>query len=108
GRAWTQLVRAWAHFEKAERYEEKAKLRTEGRPACVAAWIARARSTTYRPNLVKLSLFEKAFNTWWVGLQPAWRVENGEILRTQTGNLEDLRRPGKNGLLSVLAALFFW
>ncbi|KAF8190124.1 hypothetical protein BJ912DRAFT_850288 [Pholiota molesta] len=81
GPAWQQLVRAWAHFERAESYEEKGKLGTVGRPACVAAWIARARSATYKPSTEHLSA---------------------------GGNLENLRRPGKNGLLSVLAALFFW
>ena len=41
-------------------------------------------------------------------MQPQWRFgEDGKLLRV-AGALEDLRRPGTNGLLSVIAALFFW
>ncbi|KAF8196481.1 hypothetical protein BJ912DRAFT_846763 [Pholiota molesta] len=51
GPSWVQLVRAWAHFEKDSGYEEQAKLGSAGRPPCVTAWIARARSVTYKPDL---------------------------------------------------------
>jgi hypothetical protein len=109
GPAWMELIRAWAHFEKELDYSEEAKLGTKGRPPCVAAWIARARTSTYRPDLGPLAAFEKSFRTWWKSLQPEWR-RNGPSanLSRDMGNLDDLRRPGKNGLLSVLAALFFW
>ena len=43
-------------------------------------------------------------------MQPKWRLsKKGEILtRKMDGDLDGLRKPGLNGLLSVLAALFFW
>ncbi|KAF9471459.1 hypothetical protein BDN70DRAFT_819959 [Pholiota conissans] len=84
GPAWMQLVRTWAQFEKVENYKEMGKLGSSGRPSCVASWIKYARSANFRPDIGSLPLFEK------------------------TGNLSDLRRPGKNGLVSVIAALFFW
>jgi hypothetical protein len=52
---------------------------------------------------------ETQFNTWWVRLQPEWRVSNGKLVRGNIGGSWDsLRFPGQNGLQSVLAALFFW
>ena len=43
-------------------------------------------------------------------MQPKWRLsKKGEILtQKMDGDLDGLRKPGLNGLLSVLAALFFW
>ncbi|KAF9472053.1 hypothetical protein BDN70DRAFT_819199 [Pholiota conissans] len=82
GPAWLQLVRTWAHFENAERFAERGKLGTTGRPACISLWIKYARSASFRPDLV--------------------------LRQDASGDLTNLRRPGKNGLLSVLAALFFW
>lgn len=110
GPAWMQQVRSWARFEEAACYEECEKLGTNCRPPCIAAWIARARSTTYRPDLGKLPSFEQAFGAWWAGLQPEWHREGaGRVLQRKGGNdVEALQHPGKNGLLSVLAALFFW
>ncbi|KAF9470225.1 hypothetical protein BDN70DRAFT_902281, partial [Pholiota conissans] len=109
GVSWVELVRSWAHFEKDSDYEEQEKLGAAGRPPCVKAWISRARSTTYRPDLGALPAFEKGFRVWWASLQPEWRCEGStEILKQQQGDLDNLRRPGKNGLVSVLAALFFW
>ncbi|KAF9472824.1 hypothetical protein BDN70DRAFT_775212, partial [Pholiota conissans] len=109
GLSWVELVRAWAHFERAESFEEVEKLGTTGRPPCISAWIARARARTYQPDLGTLSTFEKQFNSWWKSLQPEWR-RNGidGVLVKQPGNFEEIRRPGKNGIVSVIAALFFW
>ncbi|KAF9470354.1 hypothetical protein BDN70DRAFT_821488, partial [Pholiota conissans] len=84
-------------------------LGNQGRPAFIAEWIRYARAATYRPKNLKLEATEKTFWIWWRGLQPDWRADdgNGRLLRRE-GDLNPLRLPGKNGLLSVLAALFFW
>ncbi|KAF9471423.1 hypothetical protein BDN70DRAFT_820018, partial [Pholiota conissans] len=97
GPAWTKLVREWAHFESAEKFEEKGKLGSAGRPACISLWIKYARSASFRPDLGPLPRFEEAFNR-----------SNSILRRDTSGDLTNLRRPGKNGLLSVVAALFFW
>jgi len=46
----------------------------------------------------------------WLSLQPKWRLsKNGEILTWKMdGDLDGPRKPGLNGLLGVLAALFYW
>ena len=44
-----------------------------------------------------------------MSIQPDWRVSNGKLLvNAVDGDWEPLRRPGQNGLVSVLAALFYW
>ncbi len=40
-------------------------------------------------------------------MQPSWRTNNNNNGET-SGDWEKIRRPGVNGLLSVMAALFFW
>ena len=53
---------------------------------------------------------EKKFVNWWASLQPQWRLlENGKVDSSLTdGDWDDLRKPGLNGLYSVLVALFYW
>ena len=43
-------------------------------------------------------------------MQPAWRRENDKDVAwgNVIGDLGYLRKPGTNGLLSVVAGLFFW
>jgi len=47
---------------------------------------------------------------WWTGLQPKWRLlDDGEIdFSAVEGDLDELRRPGLRGLVSVLVGLFYW
>lgn len=54
--------------------------------------------------------FEKDFRAWWLFLQPKWRVGvKGTITdKCVDGNWDALRKPGLNGVVSLLAALFYW
>jgi hypothetical protein len=105
GLAFQNLVDAWLRYEVANDYQDDAKLGTTSRPACISAWIQRARSPKWRPNLAgQLDKLGSDFWSWWGSLQPEWRVE----FQRSNGDWEVLRKPGANGLVSVLAALFFW
>ena len=110
GERWAELVRLWVAFEQKERFKQRGKLSPKKRPDVVTEWIQRARSPTWQPVITNVSTFEKSFHAWWLSLQPKWRLsKNGEILtRKMDGDLDGLRKPGLNGLLSVLAALFYW
>ncbi|KDR75456.1 hypothetical protein GALMADRAFT_140956 [Galerina marginata CBS 339.88] len=79
-------------------------------PGDVKQWIQRARSPTWRPIIQDLAKFEREFGAWWTALQPEWRVEaeEGHAVEDGEGDWEVLRKQGLNGLLSLLAALFFW
>ncbi|KDR72463.1 hypothetical protein GALMADRAFT_73731 [Galerina marginata CBS 339.88] len=80
GPRWMELVALWVDFEAKEAYEERSKLSATGRPVVVKDWIQRARSPTWRPVIKDLAKFEREFGA----------------------------KPGVNGLLSLLATLFFW
>ncbi|KAF9471899.1 hypothetical protein BDN70DRAFT_819435 [Pholiota conissans] len=85
GEAWVLLLGSYIHFEKVSLYKEDGTLGTKDRPPFIADWIRYAR------------------------LQPEWRADDGSgILPREDGDLSAIRKPGKNGLLSVIATLFFW
>lgn len=107
GDEWSALVGLWEAFEVREGFTAPLNLSPKGRPPCVSDWIKRARSPAYRPTLSNLDNFERGFTEWWESLQPGWRRSPDGLTR-EAGDLEAVRKPGVNGLLSVLAALFFW
>jgi len=110
GPSWNQLVKAWAAFEAKSDFKELKKLSTTNRPSAVKSWIQRARTSAWRPVISNLADYESEFTAWWSSLQPEWRKSSsGKILFSKVdGDWEVLRRPGLNGILSVMAALFFW
>ena len=104
------LIRTWAAFEVKEGYNEIGKLDSKHRPTQIGDWIQRGRSEKWNPPNLSTDKFEKQFHLWWYHLQPAWRRENNNDIAwgSITGDLLHLKKPGTNGLLSVVAALFFW
>jgi hypothetical protein len=108
GEKWSHLVSTWLSLEIGAGFSSSTKLGTSKRPSCISDWIQRARTPTFRPNISDIHKFESNFLAWWTSLQPKWRHHDGELLRTGGNDWEPLRRTGINGLLSVLAALFFW
>ena len=110
GVVWAKLVDAWATFEGQAGYMGDKKLSTAHRPDAIKAWIARARSSSWRPAISDTSLYETEFTLWWAMLQPVWRKRSdGSIIFSKVeGDWEVLRRAGLNGVLSVMAGLLFW
>lgn len=102
------MVGKWEVFEAGASPGIPAKLSATGRPPCVAQWIQRARAPTYRAPIADFDVFALSFTNWWRVLQPEWRRVTDRVLARGTGDWESIRKPGTNGLLSVLAALFFW
>jgi hypothetical protein len=99
----------WATFEAKEGYKEVGRPTASGRPEVVSQWISRARSVTWRPNIMDVKGYEAKYNEWWKRLQPDWRVVNGRVdVNLTQGNWESLRMPGLNGFLSIISALFYW
>lgn len=107
---WLELLTVWKAFEEASKYKENGFLDNKGRPACVGLWMGRHRSITWRPVLPKLSVFEKEVRSWWISLQPSWRVtEEGSIISDELeGDWEAIRKPGLNGIHGALVCLFYW
>ncbi|KAK0495264.1 hypothetical protein EDD18DRAFT_1076179 [Armillaria luteobubalina] len=128
GPDWSEVVYSWVAFQVTNDFDSDDKLSAKGRPECVGQWIARARSQKWRltyANLNIVSKFQEPFWDWWVNLQPedhVGRSEDGiEDLRCELdGHLVQIHPSmdvnweclktylGKNSLVSVMAALFFW
>lgn len=108
GLEWKLLLSRWFKFEEQAGFQDSGKLGTRRRPRAVADWIQRARTPTFRPEITDFDEFAADFTAWWQSVQPEWRRSgNGEASRDD-GDWEDIRRSGVNGLVSVVAALFFW
>lgn len=110
GADWQTLVRKWVEFEGEHGYKQEGKkLGSKGRPQSITDWIRRARNSSYRPVIRDVKAFEASFWTWWTTLQPEWRLDNASTgLLQGSGSWDALRCSGQNGLLSAIAALFFW
>lgn len=109
GLRWTALLQAWVAFEEQHHYTGTTKLGTTSRPAAVGCWIQCARSAAYRPQITDFRSYEAMHLKWWLSLQPDWRLgEDEDVLNAVDGDWGELKKPGINGLVSILASLFFW
>lgn len=110
GGSWSLLVEAWLAFERKGHKQTSSILNSTYRPPAIRDWIQRARSVSYRPVITSTVDFEEAYMSWWKELQPPWRMScSGEIVYSKVdGDWGGMRTAGRNGLLSVVAALFFW
>ncbi|KAK6997417.1 hypothetical protein R3P38DRAFT_2797729 [Favolaschia claudopus] len=129
GDCFNHLLIAWAGLEQTYSWVKKApsgrsSLGTTGRPSQVALWIGAGRGLRggpmregAGPTIGSVVKFEETWWQWWSALQPAWRVRDGghpgRFSREEYGgktreDWETLRAPGQNGMLSVVAALYWW
>jgi hypothetical protein len=109
GPRWMELVAVWAAFEKQHGYAGPSKLASTNRPGAVAAWIQRARSPQFRPIIKDLVAYEAGYIAWWAALQPDWRVVHDHVVQDKVeGDWAVLRKPGANGIVSIMVALFYW
>ncbi|KAF9469422.1 hypothetical protein BDZ94DRAFT_1317322 [Collybia nuda] len=84
------------------------------RPEEVKKWITNGRRCSYRVEIEDLSQYTALWWRWWRSLQPKWRKYDSAgipISMVPSGKVEDwdvLFVPGVNGLLSVVASLYWW
>jgi hypothetical protein len=68
------------------------------------------------PAIGDLKRFGESWWKWWEELQLSWRVQDGDTGKFKrcaypvalTSNWKTLRAPGQNGVLSVVASLYWW
>lgn len=109
GSEWDALLSNWIKFELELGFEGRTRLGAKYRPRVITDWIQWGRSPTFRAEIKNIASFSTEFNTWWTSLQPDWRSNGPNAVLLRDGeDWECLRRPGINGLLSVIAGLFFW
>ncbi|EDR03724.1 uncharacterized protein LACBIDRAFT_331239 [Laccaria bicolor S238N-H82] len=108
GPEWLKMVGLWEAFERRHDFKPTNKqpnLSSSKRPPCIGEWLKNARRSSWRPlveNAVKFDKdFDADFGAWWGGLLRAQSV-------TSVRDWSPIAKPGVNGLLSVVAALFFW
>ncbi|KAJ7050754.1 hypothetical protein C8F01DRAFT_1263640 [Mycena amicta] len=111
---WSSLLRDFVALERAYDWKDDgALLSTQSRPDPVSAWVRNGRRPTTKiqiPNLVK---YEQRWWAWWRNNQPAWRKDGNDdasLARPDVdgGNWSPLNAPGQNGMLLVVASLFWW
>jgi hypothetical protein len=116
GPHFNALLDAWVRIEAACRFDNPPKpvLPKHGRPEQVDRWIKDARGHRNRPDPVvkKVQQYEKEWWGWWGTLQPAWRKKDADGNWGVDGpygkEWDSIGYWCENGLLSVVASLYFW
>ncbi|KAJ7790915.1 hypothetical protein B0H14DRAFT_2396096 [Mycena olivaceomarginata] len=87
--------------------------RGKHRPKQVTAWIGGRR--TARPDVADPVEYTAQWQMWWDSLQPAWRRRESDGTWSTTGGYGEggqewgpLYQWGVNGILSLVASLYFW
>ena len=108
GPSWCALIKAWMDFEVRHKFKEVAKLGAKNCPECIQEWMQRRRSTSWKPPINGVSVYESSFMSWWASLQPDWRLlADGRLdFSAVEGNWDGLRKPGLRGLHNVVVGLF--
>ncbi|KAJ6511747.1 hypothetical protein DFH09DRAFT_941798 [Mycena vulgaris] len=102
GTRWARVVELWWKLEDSTGWETKTKSHpTKNRPPQVKS--AHARS----PDLA-VEVFAQAWWAWWRGLNPEWRVQDGELVKEGSGSWDVLRYSGQNGFLNIIMCLKWW
>jgi hypothetical protein len=103
GSSWTSLLEMWLKYKEGKDLSDDGKLGTTSHLACITAWIAQAHSAKWRPIIKNANEFKEQFWCWWISVQPKWRKD----LKQREGDWQVLQKPRVNGIISVLAALFY-
>lgn len=119
GSHWTKLVDHFVLLEAADEYASHSSLPRDGRPEMASKWVNDGRlsrtKTKKMPTLALADLpaFKRSFQTWYDGMQPSWRSKvEDRWVRAKVGRkkldweLLDVR--GVNGMLTVIATLYWW
>ncbi|KAJ7265598.1 hypothetical protein C8J57DRAFT_1069201 [Mycena rebaudengoi] len=114
GPHFAAILNAWTRIEAASRFEHsESNLPHKGRPAQVGRWTAAQRRA--RPadiSITDLAKYAVQWRAWWGSLQPVWRSKGvdgqWDIGGSYGSEWGDLFQWGVNGVLSLLAALYFW
>lgn len=133
GPEWLALIKAWTELEQTYGFDSPVSdqfsnscdillttaIQMSGlgainvRPPAVQWWVSRRRRYDRDPPIESSSTFGSAWWVWWDALNPDWRNRvEGHLERVRMGTgaelWTDLVRPGKNGLLSIVACLWWW
>jgi hypothetical protein len=113
GPSFHVVLRHFIAVKKEQNYQySRYRFGKNGRPIHLQKWIERGRWKVKKlPGIDDPVTFGGQWWTWWLGIQPEWRVQiQGQ--RPPRGEYGDNWRnfiaPGPNGWLSVVASLYWW
>ncbi|KAJ7711502.1 hypothetical protein B0H16DRAFT_1343728, partial [Mycena metata] len=109
------LLAAWIRIEAASRFEHSSGAITKKmRPEQVNRWIQCGRGQRGNPDtsVPNPAQYERQWWAWWNSLQPVWRGKDADgdwsVAGAYGKEWDGLLFWGQNGILSVVAALYFW
>ncbi|KAJ7053019.1 hypothetical protein C8F01DRAFT_933459, partial [Mycena amicta] len=111
---WAELLRDFLELEREYGWEDSGDcLSTKSRPDAVSAWVRNGRRANTKIDIRNLDTYENRWWGWWRSNQPTWRRSGGEdapLTRPDAdgGSWQPLKAPGQNGMLLVVASLFWW
>ncbi|KAG6898084.1 hypothetical protein C0992_006004 [Termitomyces sp. T32_za158] len=118
GPAFRDIVRSLIEIETLYGFRSPRRgVPSRLRPSEVSNWIASGRGRTAggRVLVFDIEKFSKAWWKWWIDMQPDWREcdAHGKPKQMVPIGAEEedwtcLRKPGANGLISVIAGLSGW
>ncbi|KAJ7040099.1 hypothetical protein C8F04DRAFT_924800, partial [Mycena alexandri] len=112
GEEYDKLLREYVALEQGYGFA-KGTVALKGRverPKEVSDWVrdGRGRTKTVR-QITNLPAYAANVRAWWTGLQPSWREKWDEGVEEEaTDEWGTLASAGQNGVLSVVAALYWW
>ncbi|KAJ6504324.1 hypothetical protein C8R47DRAFT_968665 [Mycena vitilis] len=119
GHQYTSLLSTLVRLEEAFGLDPDTygALPSDGRPGQVQKWIGAGRSRMRKnPVVSDVGQYADEWYAWWDSMQPKWRRRGPDKKwmvggDAQYGGNQEwgvLDRPGPNGCLSIVAALYFW
>ncbi|KAJ7017740.1 hypothetical protein C8F04DRAFT_1278922 [Mycena alexandri] len=120
---YTSVVAALIRLETAAKYGNNnegrlpaAQKGLSARPKVISAWIRGGRGTRSKvaPTVGNVAAFVTEWDGWWDAMQPEWRERNRQGRwrvdppHRKEGDCGVLETYGINGILSVVAGIYFW
>ncbi|KAJ7895685.1 hypothetical protein B0H13DRAFT_1527114, partial [Mycena leptocephala] len=111
------VIAAWTRVEVASRFEQgPTKLSTINRPEQVKKWVANQRGKRQADtSIADPTAYAAGWQLWWDSLQPEWRIKDADGAWSVNGGYRGggkvwgpLFQWGQNGVLNIVASLFFW
>ncbi|KAJ6451211.1 hypothetical protein C8R47DRAFT_952652, partial [Mycena vitilis] len=115
GALYRELLHAFIELERSYGFIfGSGALKAPGRPEQVGKWIRDGRGRTQAVRTIpNIEQYATQWWKWWSALQPqwrgAWRGQKGPQQAVPKGaDWSLLEVPGQNGVLSVVATLYWW
>ncbi|KAJ7033628.1 hypothetical protein C8F04DRAFT_957319 [Mycena alexandri] len=126
GGVFNSLLASYGELERSYNWAKGGNNslgKKDNRPVQLSQWVAAGRGSRGGkmgedgPTIDSLAVYDDRWWRWWGKLQPGWRVGSagnaGRFVRTsyppqERPNWASLHLPGPNGILGVVATLYWW